>query len=583
MGYGTNAERAPAAGLSALDKAPSGIRGLDQLTGGGLPRGRSTLVCGGPGCGKTLFGMEFAVRGILEQGENAVFMAFEESPEDLAKNVASLGFDLDGLVAAGKLAMDHVVIERGEIEETGEFDLEALFLRLGYAIDSVGARRVVLDTIETLFSALPNEALLRSELQRLFRWLKDRGVTVVLTAERGQGQLTRQGLEEYVSDCVILLDHRVNEQVSTRRLRVVKYRGSPHGTNEYPFFIDRDGFSVLPVTGMALDHDVSDEIVSSGVPALDDLLGSGGYFRGSSILVSGTAGSGKTSLAAHFADAACQRGEKVLYFAFEESVRQLTRNMRSIGIDLQPHIDRGLLRHVATRPTMYGLEMHLASMHRTIDNFGPSCIVMDPVTNLTNIGTPREVQTMLMQLVDLLKSRGITALYTSLTADGAFLEQTDVGVSSLIDTWLLLRNVELRGERSRGLYILKSRGMPHSNQVREFVLSSNGVALLDVALGPEGAILLGSARTQEEQRILADARTREQEQARQRAAIERRRKVLEAQIAALRSELEGEVEQAERELSDASDRQRQVQADRKVLEGQRGGGQGLHGQGGETS
>lgn len=553
---------------SPLPKTPSGIRGFDEITGGGLPTGRPTLVCGGPGCGKTLFAMEFLVRGIVDHDEPGVFMAFEESPEDLAKNVASLGFDLARLQAEGKLAMDHVVVDRNEIEETGEFDLEALFIRLGWAIDSVGAKRVVLDTIETLFAALPNEFILRAELQRLFRWLKDRGVTVVITGERGDGTLTRQGLEEYVSDCVVLLDHRVIDQVSTRRLRVVKYRGTSHGTNEYPFLIDRDGYSVLPITGLSLDHDVSDERVSTGVPKLDGLLGGGGYYRGTTVLVSGTAGTGKTSLCAQFADAACRRGERVLYFAFEESARQLVRNMRSIGVDLQPHLDSGKLLHRASRPTAHGLEMHLALMHRDIEDFAPQCVVIDPITNLVNIGTSREVQAMLMRLVDHLKTRGITAVCSSLTGDGAHIEHTDVGISSIIDTWFLLRSLETNGERNRGFYILKSRGMAHSNQVREFVLTERGIDLVDVYVGSDG-VLVGSARTQQERTLRNEAMLRAQERERRRQALERKREAMEAQIASLRAELEAELVEFSVQVGQEDARANADAAERQALEGQR--------------
>lgn len=528
-----------------LPKTPSGIRGLDEITGGGLPRGRPTLICGSAGCGKTLFGIEFLVKGATEFGEPGVFLSFEESEEELAQNVRSLGFDLDRLVAEGKLGVDYVHVDRSEIEENGEYDLEGLFIRLGLAIDSIGARRVVLDTIETLFGGLSNEALLRAELRRLFRWLKDKGVTAVITAERGDGTLTRQGLEEYVSDCVILLDHRVHDQISTRRLRVVKYRGTRHGTNEYPFLIDEDGIAVLPVTSLGLQHEASDERVSSGVPRLDAMLGGRGYYRGSSILVSGTAGTGKTSLAGHFADAACRRGEQCLYFAFEESQSQAVRNARSIGLDLQQWIDRGLLRFHATRPTFHGLEMHLATMLKLVRDVGPRVVVVDPISNMLGAGTAGETQVMLLRLVDSLKLQQITALFTSLTSAGdASLEQTDLGISSLIDTWILLRDIELGGERNRGIYVLKSRGMAHSNQIREFLLTDHGIELQDVYIGPEG-VLTGSMRLAQEARERAAALARKQEEERKRREFERRRSAIEAQIAALRGELEAIGEETE--------------------------------------
>ena len=462
---------------TALPKAPTGIEGLDEITGGGLPKGRPTLVCGGPGCGKTLLAMEFLVRGATQFGEPGAFISFEETGEELAQNVRSLGFDIDALVEDKKLAIDHVRVERAEIAETGEYDLEGLFVRLGYAIDTVGAKRIVLDTIESLFGGFTNEALLRSELRRLFRWLKDRDVTAVITGERGERSYTRQGLEEYVSDCVILLDHRVNEQTSTRRLRIVKYRGTTHGTNEYPFLIDDAGFSVLPLSGLQLDHAVSNERVSSGVPDVDEMLDGKGYYRGSSILVSGTAGTGKTSLAAHFAQDTARRGERCLYLAFEESPQQLIRNLRSIGLDLEPLVRKGVLKLHSSRPTLHGLEMHLVQIHKMVAQFAPAAVVIDPISNFIGTSTAIETQSMLLRLIDFLKARQITALFTHLTSGASVHEATDVGVSSLIDTWLLVRDIESGGERTRGLYVLKSRGMPHSNQVREFKLTPRGIEL----------------------------------------------------------------------------------------------------------
>lgn len=544
---------------ASLPKTPTGIAGLDEITLGGLPAGRPTLVCGAAGCGKTLFAMEFLLRGVQEFGEPGVFMAFEETEKDLADNVRSLGFDLDRLVAQGKIAVDYVYVEPSEIEETGEYDLEALFLRLGAAIDAVDAKRVVLDTIESLFSGFSNAAVLRAELRRLFRWLKDRGVTAVITGERGEGSLTRQGLEEYVSDCVILLDNRVRDQVTTRRLRIVKYRGSPHGTNEYPFLIDEDGFSVLPVTELGLDHPASTERVSTGVPRLDHMLG-GGLFRGSSVLLSGTAGSGKSSLAAYAAAAACERGERCLYFAFEESRAQIVRNMRSIGLDLDKHLKKGLLSIEASRPTFYGLEMHLAHMHRRVKAFEPGTVIIDPVSNLSSSGTLAEAETMLLRLVDFLKARQITAILTNLTNSSGSLEATDIGISSLIDTWILLRDIELGGERNRGLYILKSRGMAHSNQIREFLITSSGIDLLDVYVGPAG-VLTGSMRVAQEDREKAEALAKSQQSEHRQRELEARRAALEAQIAGLRAEFQSvEAEAAltrEQEELQASTRQDQ--------------------------
>jgi circadian clock protein KaiC len=461
----------------AIAKSPTGIQGLDEISGGGLPKGRTTLVCGDAGSGKTLLATSFLVHGAEQFDEPGVLMTFEENGDEVASDVASLGFDLPGLMDAGKLVVDFVRVERSEIEETGEYDLEGLFVRLDHAISSIGAKRVVLDTIESLFSGLSNASILRAELRRLFRWLKDKGVTTMVTGERGEGTLTRQGLEEYVSDAVILLDHRVVEQVSTRRLRIVKYRGSHHGTNEYPFLIDRQGLSVLPVTSLGLTHVASNERMSSGVAALDSMLGGKGYFRGSTVLISGTAGTGKTSLAAHFTDAACRRGERVLYFLFEESPQQLLRNMLSIGIDLRPWVDKGLLEFQADRPSRAGLESHLVSMYQHVREFKPSATVVDAITNLLSVGTPTDVRAMLMRVIDNLKVHGVTGFFTSLTPGKNENEDTEAGVSSLMDTWILLTIEEINKQRDREVRILKSRGMAHSNRVYPFELSSHGMAV----------------------------------------------------------------------------------------------------------
>jgi circadian clock protein KaiC len=454
-----------------------GIAGLDEVTFGGLPRGRPTLVCGGAGCGKTLLAVEFLVRGIVEYGEPGVFVSFEETADELAKNVASLGFDLDALVASRKLGIENIRVERSEIQESGDYNLDGLFVRLGLAFKEVGAKRVVLDTIESLFSGLSNEAVLRAELRRLFRWLKDRGVTAVITGERGAGQLTRQGLEEYVSDCVILLDHRVDDQLSTRRLRVVKYRGSTHGTNEFPFLIDADGLSVIPITGLGLEHIASSERISSGIAGLDGMLGAKGYFRASSILVSGPAGTGKSSLAAHLANATCQQKERCLYFAFEESESQFLRNTASIGLNLARAKRAGLFRHHAARPTLQGLESLLVTMHKRVKDFRPAVVIVDPMTNLMQAGTRLDASRMLIRLVDMLKAQGITALFTSLIHGTRELDSSESDVSSLMDTWISLNNVEMAGRRTRHLTIMKSRGTPHSDEAREFRMTSRGVDL----------------------------------------------------------------------------------------------------------
>jgi circadian clock protein KaiC len=550
---------APASGrVRPLPKARTGITGLDTITNGGLPLGRPTLVCGGAGCGKTLFGLEFLLHGALDDGEPGVFMAFEETEPELIQNVASLGYDLQDLIDRQLILLDYVHVERSEIEETGDYDLEGLFIRLGTALDSIGAKRLVLDTLEALFGGFTNQAIMRTELRRLFRWLKQRGVTLILTAERGDGTFTRHGLEEYVSDCVILLDNRVVDQVTTRRIRIVKYRGSAHGTNEYPFLIDEHGIAVLPITAMGLAHTASTERISSGVAALDAMLGGRGYYRGSSILVSGTAGTGKSSLAAHFAQAAAQRGERTLYFAFEESPSQIQRNMRSIGIDLEQPERRGLLRFHAVRPNHYGLEMHLVIMLRAIEVFQPQVAIVDPLTNLLNIGSGNEVRATLTRLIDYLKTNRISGLFTSLTSDGAYLEHTDVGISSLVDTWIVLRTLEGRGERNRGLSIIKSRGMAHSNQLREYELTDHGLQLVDVYTGP-GGVLTGSARAAQETEAQTLAAREAQELERHQRMLERKREALEAQIEALRAQFEAETEDAARALN-VTTQQTQLQA-----------------------
>jgi circadian clock protein KaiC len=520
-------------------KAQTGVEGLDEITEGGFPEGRPTLICGGPGCGKTLLSMQFLIRGITDYNEPGVFMSFEEPSKDLMLNVKSLGFDLDKLIAAKTLALDYVRVERSEIEEAGEYDLDGLFIRLAHAIDTVKAKRVVLDTLESLFSSLDNQGILRAELRRLFLWLKDKGVTAVITGERGDATLTRQGLEEYVSDCVILLDHRVIDQVSTRRLRIVKYRGSTHGTNEYPFLIDEDGISVLPITSLKLDNEVSSEIVPTGIKGLNEMFHDGGLYRGSNILISGTAGTAKTTLAAYFAAERARRKEKVIYFAFEESPRQLIRNMKSIGLDLEPFIKNGTLQIHSSRPTLNGLEMHLLTLRKLIREFNPSAIIIDPISNLITVGSEHEVRSMLVRLIDMLKSHNITALFTSLSkpTDYARPDLAEESVSSLVDTWITVRDMEGIGERNRGIFVVKSRGMGHSNQVREFIITDKGVQLLDIELGPNG-ILTGAARRSNmlkkqvnEVKLKSDLERKDRE-------IARKRKVLEANIEALKNEFE---------------------------------------------
>lgn len=537
-----------------LQKERTGIPGFDEITGGGLPAGRPTLVCGSAGAGKTLFAMEFLVRGAMADNEPGVFMSFEETNDELATNVASLGFNVKQLIADNKLILDYVFIERSEIEETGEYDLEGLFLRLGHAIDQLGAKRVVLDTLEALFSALPNEAIIRAELRRLFRWLKEKGVTAVITCERGEGTLTRYGLEEYVADCVILLDHRVRNQISTRRLRIIKYRGTSHGTNEYPFLIDENGFSVLPITSLALNHKAPTQRISTGIERLDNMLGGKGFYRGSSILISGTAGTGKSTIAAHFVDAACRRGERALIFAFEESQDQIIRNMRSIGINLEQYVKQGLLKFKAARPSNFGLEVHLALTHKTISEYEPSIVVVDPITNFLAVADEADTKAMLTRLIDFLKKREITAMFTSLTGSSLEIEDSEVGVSSLMDAWILVKNIESNGERNRGLYILKARGIAHSNQVREFLLTDRGIELIDAYVGSEG-VLMGSARAAQTARESSATRDREAARQRKQRELQRTQALYEAQLVALRNQFEAERDALVKELEEDQQRE----------------------------
>ncbi len=549
--------------LRALQKAPSGIRGLDEITYGGLPKMRPTLVCGAAGCGKTLLAMEFLVRGIIQFDEPGVFMAFEETAEELEANVASLGFDLKDLIARKKLRLDYVFVDPSEFEETGEYDLEGLFIRLGYAIDSIKAKRVVLDTIEGLFAGLPNQGIVRAEIRRLFRWLKEKGVTVIMTGERGEGTLTRYGLEEYVSDCVISLDHRVVDQVTTRRIRIVKYRGSTHGTNEYPFLIEKDGISIWPVTSVRLDHNAPQERVPTGIARLDTMLGGRGFYRGSSILLSGTAGTGKTSLSATFAAATCRRGERCLYLSFEESPSQIMRNMATLGIDMQQWVKKGLLQFQTVRPFHFGLEMHLARTIKFVTEFAPGVVIIDPISGLDTCGSSLEVKAALMRLVDFLKQKGVTALLTDLKMGGVT-ERTDAAISSLVDTWLVLRDLESNGERNRGLHVLKSRGMAHSNQVREFVLSATGIQLTDVYIGPSG-MLTGSARMAQEARELAEHVSLGEEAERQQLALESKRAALEGQIATLRAEFSAEEATIARMVSQERQREASLAQDKVAM------------------
>jgi circadian clock protein KaiC len=532
-----------------LSKCPTGIQGLDEITEGGLPKGRPTLVCGAAGCGKTLLGIEFLVRGATQYDEPGVFISFEETAEELTQNVASLGWDLNQLAAEKRIEIDCFYIDPAEIQETGEYNLEGLFIRLGTAIDSIQAKRIVLDTIEVLFAGLSNLAIVRAELRRLFRWLKAKDVTAIITGERGENSLTRQGLEEYVSDCVIRLDQRVHDELSTRRLQILKYRGSQHGINEYPFLIEKDGISILPLTSVGLDHRVSSDRISSGIPRLDAMLGGQGYFRGSSILVTGMAGTGKSSIAAHFAAAVCQRGEKCLYLAFEEAPQQILRNMQSIGLDLKPYQQQGLLQLQALRPTTYSLELHLVQIHRWVNIFQPTTVVIDPMSNLTLTGSLLQAKSFFMRLIDYFKSQQITVLMTNLITAGTPPEHTEIGVSSLMDTWLEVRSVEGNGERNRLLLLLKSRGMEHSNQVREFKLTSQGIDLIDVYLGQD-QVLTGTARSIQEAIDQQERLRRQQQVATRRRELEQQRQLMQAQMAMLQMKIEAETTEIEHLLQE---------------------------------
>jgi circadian clock protein KaiC len=550
--------------LRVLEKAPTGIRGFEDITFGGLPKGRPTLVAGGAGSGKTMFAMEFIVHGATEFNEPGVYVTFEENVNDLKQNFASIGYDLEKLIEQKKLIIDHVFLDRSLIMETGEYDLEALFIRLGYAIDSIGAKRVALDTIEVLFSGLSNHALLRSELVRLFRWLKERGITAVVTGEKGERTLTRYGLEEYIADCVIYLDSRVIEQINTRRLRIVKYRGSTHGMDEYPFLIGKEGMIIFPITSIRTDYKLSRERVSTGIPRLDGMLNDRGYYRGSAILVSGTAGSGKTSFAGFFVDAACRRGEKCLYVAMEETADQIIRDMESIGIDLGKWVKKGLLQFHITRPALFGLEMHLVMIEDILNHYQPRNVVIDPMSDFTAVGGGGEVKSLLTRLQDMMKAREITSLMTDLISGDVAPRASSFYISSIIDTWILLRNVEYNGERNRSLTIVKSRGMPHSNQLREFRITDKGIELIEPYVGLAG-VLMGSARMAQEARDKAatlnmqrDIQHRKDLLEEKQREYEAKKQALEAEFHAEKNNLAKDIEQAERDLD-------LVDLDRKVM------------------
>jgi circadian clock protein KaiC len=550
---------------SQLPKSPTGIRGFDEITDGGLPTGRPSLVCGPPGTGKSLYALQFLVNGATHYDEPGVFVAFEENRTELVANAGSVNFDLDGLERDGRLLVDALTLGP-QVVDTGEFDLEALMVRLAFAVDKIGAKRIAIDNVEALFDAFSRPSLVRSELRRLFRWLKDRGLTAVITAERGEGMLTRHGIEEYLSDCVVVLDDRIVQDVATRRLRVLKYRGSTHGRNEYPFLIGADGLEVLPITSLGLNQEVSSERVSTGVAGLDEMLGGEGVFRGSAILVNGSSGTGKTTIAASFADAACRRGEVTLFFSFEESQSQIYRNMASVGLDMEGWVQRGLLHFHCERPTTRGLEDHLAVMQELIQKFAPTLVVIDPVSSLARGATPFDVSAMLMRQVYYLKSAGITAVMTVLNEETG-LQQAIMNISSLVDTSLEVVIMEGLGERNRGVYVLKSRGMAHSNQIREFLLSDIGVDVVPVVVGEDG-VLTGSARIAAESAERVAAQGLSQESADLARALEQRRETVDAHVATLRADFAAEERLSQRLIEASERRQEAVLADR-VAQGRR--------------
>ena len=553
----------------ALEKCRTGISGFDEITGGGLPKGRPTLVCGGAGSGKTLFAMEFLLNGATQFNEPGIFISFEENERELAENVASLGWDLEALSREKKIFLDHVYIERSEIEETGEFNLEGLFIRIESALSAVNAKRIAVDSMEALFSGFSDEMTLRAEIRRLFRWLKEKGLTAVITGEQGKGSFTRHGLEEYISDCVVFLDNRMNDQVATRRIRVVKYRGTSHGANEYPFLITEKGFSVLPITSLNLDYSVSTERISTGVERLDTMLGGQGFFRGSSILVSGTAGTGKSSLAARFAAAACNRGEQALYFSFEESPQQIMRNMGSIGIDLRSPAENGLLHFRSVRASSFGMEIHLSMMVKAMNDINPTVVAIDPISNLSSVGDEKEVKETLTRLIDYMKMKGITSFFTDLTFGGNALEKTQNAISSLMDTWILLKDIELNGERNRGMYVLKSRGMAHSNQIREFLITDDGLQLVDAYIGP-GGVLTGTSRINQEAVETAEEQLRQQKLERLRRDLKRRENAMESRMQEIKDAFQSEKEEIEHALAELKVRETSLNQNIRKLTKMRG-------------
>lgn len=530
--------------IKRLAKCPTGIEGLDTLTNGGLPRNRLTLICGSAGSGKTSLGIEFLVQGIIKYDEPGLFITFEEKPQEIIENAASIGFDLEDLINKKKLFIEYIPVQEEEVMQSGDYTLEALFIRFEQVITSIAVKRVTLDTLDSIFASLGNTPVLRAEIYRLFNWLKQKNITSLVTSEAGITTLSRNGLEEYISDCVISLRTNIVSEVLTRFLRVVKYRGSKHGTNEYPFLITDIGINLFPITSNYLNNIVSTEFVSTGVKELDEMMDNKGYYRGSTVLVTGTAGTGKSSLAAVFSNSICQTGERCIYFTFEEMINQILRNMSSVNLNLQQWIDKDLLKFYAYRSPTYGLETHLLTIQNVIKEFKPHAVIIDPITNFDLIGTELEIKSMMTRLIDFLKAQQITALFTSLATTIDPREQTEIGISSLIDSWLVLQNLEQAGERTRGITILKSRGIAHSNQIREFIITSNGIKLEKIYVGPNG-ILTGSARLDQEEQEKLHLLLQEKETLRRKKLLEHKKALLEAKIMALKSEFDADVEEIE--------------------------------------
>ena len=470
--------------ITKLPKSLTGIQGLDDITYGGIPQNRPTLLVGSIGTGKTIFAMEYIINGITMFNEPGVFMTFEEQTDELQINVTSMGYNLSKLIADNKIYLEHLHIDHREIQATGKYDIEGLFIRIEMAIEKVKAKRIVLDALDTLFIGLDSQ-ILRSEIKRLFFWLKEKKVTAIITSEVGDIFLTRLGFEEVVADCVIELNNRLNNQISTRRLRIVKYRGSYHSTNEYPFMIDHKGITIFPIISEAPQIIVSNERISSGIKQIDEMLDGRGFYVGSSILVSGSAGTGKSSIAASFIKDVCEKKGTALYCAFEEAPNQIKRNMASIGIFLEPYEKSGNLHFYYSRPTLQTLELHFIAIKKLIKQINPSVVILDPITNLMIENINSDIRTMLTRFVDYLKMEQITVLLTAtLTVSSLELIQSNEGISSMVDTCIMIQEKNIIDSRRRTLYIMKSRGICNSKKEVEFIITSEGISIapLDMAM-----------------------------------------------------------------------------------------------------